>query len=290
MSQESTAARSRALVTLDREGGVVSPIRRYAGKAAAYSALGLLSTIGAFSLFSGDPLVVALSLVGTAAWGHGILVTRWLEQASVLMLRDELDQAERLLQRCLRPPWGSEGVRAHAHLRLAGVAARRGAHALAHQHARTASALFLAEYPSQPQFVRLSRCHEIRALVNTGQLAEARCQLEELGPAPGGDYLRVQHYLTELYVALAGGHVPFLDAALWERAELAWRMPSSGPLLLLLAWAFAQLGDHTTARQLLAGGHNVLDEPLVKTLPLLAEWLGRCEPLALERVAQTTTG
>ncbi|MFO0573937.1 MAG: tetratricopeptide repeat protein [Polyangia bacterium] len=274
--------RERALVALDPQGAVVSPLRRYAGRAAAYGALSILSTIGVCSLAAGDPLVLALSLVGTAAWGHGILVTRWLEQASLLMQRGRLDEAEALLQRCLRPPWGSEGVRAHANLRLAGVLTRRGQHDKAAAIAREAAALFQTEYPPQPQFVRLARYQEIRALVSAGKQPDARILLEEVSDPPVGEYLRLQHYLTELYVALGDGRLPFLEAPLRERVRLAERDPQQAGLLGLCGWGFYKLGELEQARHLLrlsvelqpsAGLAVDEHEPIAQTLPLLHRFL-----------------
>jgi hypothetical protein len=256
-------------VAIDRSGAVMSPLRRYVGRAAAYGALSILSTIGVCSLASGDPLVMALSLVGTAAWGHGLLVTRWLEQASALMLRGELDRAEVLLRRCLRPPWGSEGVRAHAHLRLSGIATRRGDHAQAVRDARQAVSLFASEYPPQPQFVQLARYQEIRALVSDSRLPDARYLLEDLGEPPAGDYLRAQHFLTEMYVALAEDRMPFLDAPLWDRTQVALGTPQAVPLLALCCWGFYKLGDEDMSRHLLALTLERCDEPLERTMPLL---------------------
>lgn len=263
----------RTLVALDRSGGVISPIRRYIGRAAAYGALGLLATIGVCSLASGDPLVMALSLVGTAAWGHGILVTRWLERASALMLRGQLERAEGLLRRCLRPPWGSEGVRAHAHLRLSGIATRRGDHFQALTEAQQAAALFSAEYPPQPQFVQLARYQEIRALVSANRLADARYLLEELGAPPLGEYLLLQHYLTELYVALGDGRMPFLDEQLWKRTDAALHTPGSAALLALCSWGYFKLDEPELARHLLVTALERRDEPLDRTMPLLWRWM-----------------
>ena len=263
----------RALVAIDRDGFVIPPLRRYAGQAAAYSALGLLGTIGFYTLAAGDPLVMALSLVGTAAWGHGILVTHWLERASALMLRGDLDGAELLLRRCLRPPWGSEAVRAQAHLRLSTLHSRRGEHRQAQESAEVAVRLFSAEYPPQPQFVQLSRYQEIRSLINVGKQADARFRFEEMDALPLGDFLRAQHYLTELYIALVDDRLPLLDAALWERSELALRTPSAEPLIALCAWGFSQLGERATSRDLLSLAQQRIREPLDRTLPFLHRWI-----------------
>ncbi|MBL9008170.1 MAG: hypothetical protein JNJ46_28180 [Myxococcales bacterium] len=276
LAQSATASSEpaqRALVAIDRDGFVIPPLRRYAGQAAAYSALGLLGTIGVYTLAAGDPLVMALSLVGTAAWGHGILVTHWLERASARMLRGDLDGSEALLRRCLRPPWGSEAVRAQAHLRLSSLYSRRGEHRQAHESAEIAVRLFSAEYPPQPQFVQLSRYQEIRSLVNIGKQADARYCMDEIDPIPIGDFLRAQHYLTELYIALVDDRLPMLDAALWERSELALRTPSAEPLIALCAWGFSQLGERSTSRDLLSLAQQRIREPLDRTLPFLHRWI-----------------
>jgi tetratricopeptide (TPR) repeat protein len=267
------AVAERSLVAIDRDGNVIPALRRHVAQAAAYGALGLLGTIGFYTLAAGDPLVMALSLVGTAAWGHGILVTHWLERASALMLRGELDTAEALLRRCLRPPWGSEAVRAQAYLRLSTLYSRRGEHRQAQEAAELAIRLFSAEYPPQPQFVQLSRYQEIRALVGAGKQADARLHFAEIETLPIGDYLRGQHYLTELYIALVDNRLPILDAALWERCELALRTPSAEPLIALCAWGFFCLGEASTARDLLGTARSRISEPLAQTMPQLQRWM-----------------
>lgn len=270
-----TGAKERALVAIDSQGGVISPLRRVAGRAAVYGALSILSGIGMCSLFSGDPLVLALSLVGTAAWGHGLLVTRWLEQASFCIHAERLDEAEQLLLRCLRPPWGSETVRGHAYLRLSTVAHHRGRHDEAATQARRAAELFANEYPPQPQFLALAQCQEIQALVSLGRLAEARRKFAELGSPPTGEYLRAHHHLVELYLALANGQIPFLDEALWERAHLALHTDHAPALLGLCAWGFERLGEDNHAAEFAELCKKRCGEPLPLTFPLLARYLER---------------
>lgn len=272
---EDASAKERALVAIDSRGAVVSPLRRHAGRAAIYGALTILSGIGACSLLSGDPLVLALSLVGTAAWGHGLLVTHWLEQASAFIHSARLDEAEKILLRCLRPPWGSETVCGHAHLRLATVATNRGLHEEALSHARKAAQYFESEYPPQPQFLRLVKLQEVRALLSSGKLAEARRVFAALGPAPDGDYLRAHHFQTELYLALCEGQIPFLDDDLWERARLALHTDHAPALLGLCAWGFSRLGEEDTAAEFQVLCKKRCREPMDKTLPLLARYLSQ---------------
>jgi hypothetical protein len=268
----------RALVAIDTQGAVISPLRRYAGRAAVYGALSILSGIGVCSILSGDPLVLALSLVGTAAWGHGLLVTRWLEQASQLIHVSRLDEAESLLQRCLRPPWGSEAVRGHAHLRLSTVASHRGDHDAALEQARLAAALFSGEYPPQPQFLSLARYQEVRALVSLGKQADARRHFAAISYPPAGDYLRAHFYVTELYLALGDGQIPFLDGPLWERAQLALDTDHAPPLLGLCAWGFDRLGEEDAAHHFRVLCQRRCGERVQSTLPLLGRYLEQAQP------------
>ncbi|HRI52435.1 MAG TPA: hypothetical protein PLW65_19860, partial [Pseudomonadota bacterium] len=96
---------------------------------------------------------------------------------------------------------------------------------------------------------------------------------EELGEPPSGDYLRAQHYLTELYVALAEDRMPFLDAPLWDRTQVALATPQAVPLLGLCCWGFHKLGDEEMSRHLLALTLSRDDEPLERTMPLLWRFL-----------------
>ncbi|MCS6914953.1 MAG: hypothetical protein RMK29_11425 [Myxococcales bacterium] len=269
-------ATPRTLVSLDSRGRVRSPLRRTMERAAAYGALGLMGSMTLVSASLGDPLGMTIGLTATAMWAHGVVVARWLERASALMIHGHLDQAEVLLRRCLQPPWGSHSVRAHAHLRLAGVATRRGDHLMALAEAQAAIALFEEERPRQVQFLQVSRYQEVRALVSAGRLADARIKMEEMGPPPEGDYLRMQHYMSELYVALADGRMPFGDQPLWERAHMALQLSAAAPLLALCAWGYFKLGEQDMAWHLLQTAYDRLDgEPLDRMMPPLWQWMER---------------
>lgn len=271
-----TEATPRMLVSLDARGQVRSPVRRLLERAAAYGALGVMGSMTLVSASLGDPLGMTIGLTATAMWAHGVLVARWLERASALMIHGRLDDAEALLQRCLRPPWGSHSVRAHAHLRLCGVATRRGDHERALREAQRAIALFEEEHPRQVQFLQVARYQEVRAMVSTGRLADARYKMEELGDPPDGDYLRMQHFTSELYVALADGRMPFSDVPLWERAQMALRINAAAPLLALTAWGYDKLAEPDMAWHLLRTAYDRLDsEPLSRMMPLLWDWMER---------------
>ncbi len=269
-----TEATPRTLVSLDSRGQVRSPVRRVVERTAAYGALGLMASMTLVSASLGDPLGMTIGLTATAMWAHGVVVARWLERASALMIHGQLDQAESLLRRCLQPPWGSHSVRAHAHLRLSGVMTRRGDHAGALLEAQQSIALFEEERPRQIQFLHVARYQEIRALVSAGRLADARIRLEEMGPVPGGDYLRMQHYVSELYVALADGRMPFADQPLWERAHMALQLSAAAPLLALCSWGYFKLDEQDMAWHLLQTAYDRLDnEPLAQMMPLLWRWM-----------------
>ena len=267
-------ATPRTLVSLDSRGQVRSPVRRAVERGAAYGALGLMASMTLVSASLGDPLGMTIGLTATAMWAHGVVVARWLERASSLMIHGHLDQSETLLRRCLQPPWGSHSVRAHAHLRLAGVATRRGDHHSALADSQAAIALFEEERPRQVQFLQVARYQEIRSLVSAGRLADARVKLEEMGAVPGGDYLRMQHHVSELYVALADGRMPFADQPLWERTHMALQLSAAAPLLALCAWGYFKLGEIDMAWHLLQTAYDRVDgEPLDKMMPLLWRWM-----------------
>lgn len=269
-------ATPRTLVSLDSRGQVRSPARRVAERAAAYGALGLMASMTLVSASLGDPLGMTIGLTATAMWAHGVMVARWLEKASALMIHGHLDQAEGLLRRCLQPPWGSHSVRAHAHLRLAGVACRRGDHNQALLEVQQSIGLFEEERPRQAQFLQVARYQEVRALVSVGRLADARVKLEEIGAVPMGDYLRMQHHVTELYVALADGRMPFADGPLWERAHMALQLSAAAPLLALCAWGYFKLGEMDMAWHLLQTAYDRLDnEPIDRMMPVLWRWMER---------------
>lgn len=263
-------ATPRTLVSLDSRGQVRSPVRRVAERMAAYGALGVMASMTLVSASLGDPLGMTIGLTATAMWAHGVVVARWLERASALMIHGHLEQAEALLRRCLQPPWGSHSVRAHAHLRLSGVAARRGDHVQSLLEAQQALQLFEEEHPRQVQFLHVARYQEIRALVSAGRLADARVKMEQQGAPPWGDYLRMQHYVTELYVALVDGRMPFSDQPLWERTQMALQVSAAAPLLSLCAWGYFKLGEMDMAWHLLQTAYDRLDqEPLDQMMPAL---------------------
>jgi hypothetical protein len=190
------------------------------------------------------------------------------------MIHGQLDRAEALLRRCLQPPWGSHSVRAHAHLRLSGVMTRRGEHAQALLEAQRAVALFEEEHPRQMQFLQVARYQEVRSLVSAGRLADARVKMDEQGALPEGDYLQMQHYVTELYVALADGRMPFSDVPLWERTHMALQLSAAAPLLALCSWGYFKLGEDDMAWHLLQTAYDRLDnEPLSQMMPLLWRWM-----------------
>lgn len=270
----------RALVAVDTRGQVVPAWRRMGSQLAAYGALGMLGTIGAYTIAIGDPLIMVLSLVGTAAWGHGILVTRWLERSSSLILQGKLDEAQHVLERLLHPPWGSDGVRAHAYLRLAALLGRRGQHLESVDAAADAEELFEREYPPQPQFVALSRYSQVRGLVSAGELADARYRMSEIQAEdpPIGDFLRGQFHVTELYLALADDRLALSETDLLERSKLARDTTGAEPLYFLCAWGLCKLGHRSLGKDLLDLGHKHCGEPLDQTLPLLKRWVSSQHP------------
>ena len=99
------------------------------------------------------------------------------------------------------------------------------------------------------------------------------------------------HYLTELYIALVDNCLPLLDAALWERCELALRTPSAEPLIALCAWGFDSMGEHDMAWHVLGEAYDRLEGvPLLRTMPPLWRWMERARPKALAASSSLDTG
>ena len=164
-------------------------------------------------------------------------MTRWLEQASQLIHVSRLDEAESLLQRCLRPPWDRKRCAVmHAHLRLSTVASHRGDHETALSKRGSRQRMF-SEYPPQPQFLSLARYQSPCAGV-AGQTKPMRVVTLRRSRIRLRVTICAHFYVTELYLALGDGQIPFLDGPLWDRAQLALDTDHAPPLLGLCAWGF----------------------------------------------------
>jgi len=264
----------RAFVHVDNQGRVRSPARYRALQAISYGAAGTL-VVGVTAFYGallGIPgVAIGVGLSAYLAW-H-IRRGRRLEEATRLIVHDRLDEAEQLLVGILRSWRCPRPVKALAEQNLAMVFIRRGDFEKALEHQRAAMILY-AKLRSKSVFARTVEYGEVVTLVNLGRTGEARQRLEQRGAVPAGDYLRLQHWVAELYVCLAEGEHRLSPDELHERARVALSITGAGALLGLAAWAHAYKNDLDQAWHLLREAFDRREGfPIDRGLPKLHAWM-----------------
>jgi hypothetical protein len=265
-------ASSREFVYVDRKGRVMSPARLRFNQVASYGLMaGFLG--GATSLYyatmGSAGLVVGgvLGLWFARAIGTGLSLGAGLR----LMVADRFDEAAAVFTRIAGGRFVPRRLRANAELNLGHCRAIAGRHEEALALYRSSVARWAG---SRGLYAALARRSELGALINLGRLTEARARLTALGPAPQGEYLRLQHWTLELYLALAEGHHDFPEEELYRRSRAALAITTAAGLLGLLAWAYQQRGDQEMSRHLLAECLDRHFGPRISgALPLLQRWL-----------------
>jgi hypothetical protein len=265
----------RSFVHVDAKGNVRSPAR--------YKVLQAISYGSAAAIVGGVTLVYG-ALLGLPGVGIGVGLGAWvglhvrrgirLQQATRLLVHDRLDEAEALLREVLAGWRVPRNVRALAEQNLAALEVRRGNYESALDHQRAAMTLY-ARNRKKTLFAHTVEYAEITTLVNLERVGEARQRFEQQhGHVPEGDYLRLQHWVAELYVCLAEGEHRISADDLHERAKAALGITGAAGLLGLTAWAHAQLGDSDQAWHLLREAYDRMQGTAVeRALPRLYDWM-----------------
>ena len=275
MARSLAEARPKAFVHVDAHGNVRSPSRYRAIQAASYGAAGAI--VAGVTVVYGALLGVPGVAIGVGLGAYvGWHVRRGLklQRATRLLVHDRLDEAEALLKDVLAGWRVPRAVRALAEQNLGSVAVRRGDFEEALKHERAAMTLY-ARRRKRSLFSHTVDYAEITTLVNLGRVGEARQRLEQKhGVVPTGDYLRLQHWTSELYLCLAEGEHRLPADELHERAKTALGITGAAALLGLTAWAHAQLGDTDQAWHLLREAYDRKSGiGLERALPRLWEWM-----------------
>jgi tetratricopeptide (TPR) repeat protein len=264
------SARRNELVYVDKKGQVRSPTRFRIRQAVSYGLVGALG-VGT-PLFYGSlfgPIGLAGGLVVTALLGRGIRRGLQLRRAVVLSLHDREDEAMPVFEKIARS-WAPARLRAIAEQNLAACHVKRGDHAEALVHYRRAIEL----HPSRNPLAVAARYGEILSLVNIDRVQDAAALFVEVFPRPPeGDYLRVQHWVVELYLAMAGVEITLDAEDLHERARVALGMTTGAALLALLAWAHHRGGDLDQAWHLLREALDRDHARIQRALPKLQAWM-----------------
>jgi tetratricopeptide (TPR) repeat protein len=268
-------AAPRTFVHVDRKGQVRSPARYKALQAASYGAAAAI--VGGVTVMYGALLGVPGIGVGAAFaayFGWHLRRSRLLHKATVLLVHDQLDEAEALLRKVLASWRCPKHVAALAEQNLGAVYNRRGNFEEALAHQRAAMTLYARGNAKSPmrQVVEYA---EIITLVNLGRVGEARQRLDQKqGKVPEGDYLRMQHWGAELYVCLAEGEHRLDPEQLHQCAIAALKITGAAALLGLSAWAHWKLGDSDQAWHLLNEAYDRRQGVrLERALPLLWKWM-----------------
>lgn len=265
-------AKGQEFVHVDRKGRVRSPARLRALLVAYYT--GTIGLVGAgiavyYAALGPAGLVVG---VGLGAWvARALGGTFTLRLGQRLLMADRFDEAAAVFERLARARLVPRKLRALAEQNLAACRTIAGRH-------DEALALYRSSLKrwggSRALMPLLARGGEVLVLVNLGRLPEARAAFAALGPAPEGEYLLLQHWTMELYLALAEGGHALPEDELYRRARVALGITSAAGLLGLLAWAYQRLGDEEMSRHLLQECvDRHLGPRLSGTLPLLQRWL-----------------
>ncbi len=242
----------------------------------SYAAAGTVvaGVTGIYGALLGPPgVLIGLGLGAYLAW-H-VRRARRLQDAVTLLAHDRLEEAEQKLNevrfsfRCPRP------LRAMAEQNLGAIATRRGDYELALEHQRAALVLYARMRRKNPMR-QLTEYAEAVTLVNLGRTGEARQRFDaRIGEgAPVGDYLKLQHWVAELYICLAEGSHRIDGDELHSRARVALAVSGASALLALLAWAEHESGDRDFAWHLLREAFDRRRQlHLKEALPILAVWM-----------------
>ena len=234
-----------------------------------------MTLVTAFYWAVGGPSGLAVGGVLTLFLLRGLPALRRVNRASRLMASARFDEAESLLRRVVGSRWTSESLRGRAERLLAMAVVIRGDHqqALALQ----TSALQRMGRDRRRGFDRRALAYaQVVTLVNLDRVPEAAARFAALPRLLEGDYLRIQRAYAELYLALTEGRRQFDREELGWQAEQALTVPQGRAWLTLLAWAYEQMGDRTTAARLLATAETRPSAERVRAMfPKLADWLAR---------------
>lgn len=263
-------------VHVDQKGRVRSLARYRALRAVSVAGLGMAAALPiAYGLAFGPVgAIVGLGFTGLVA-GRAWPARR-LRYAAELIESERLDEADRQLDRVVKSPLAPRQIRATAILDQGVVCVRRGDHEGALAYVRKAL----------PRFVRGKRRPlagikadylEAQLLANLGRVDEARKRVDELGPEPEGEYLRVVYWTVDLYVSLCAGKHNLDADELHERARKGLTMTAGTLLIALAAWAHSAAGDADQAAHLLAEARDrltpLMEQRMRAGMPALAAWL-----------------
>jgi len=283
LADDLESAKPRQLVYVDRQGRVRSARRYRTMNRVGYGMIFAVSS-GAMVLYG---VALGISGVAIAAGAVGLGVLPWIHYVRLSrgvrhLVCDELDDAEALFAAVARGALVSRQLRACALHNLGAIAVRRQDFETALDWQQRSRALF-QRIRRKPVHAHMADLAAVQTLIELGRLGGAEALLAEIRERlPEGEYLQVQLWSAELYLAMGHDRHDFSDDELHRRARVALQITSAVGLLLLLAWAYWKAGDTDQAGHLMG---QAFDRPeglqLVETtMPRLWTWVREHEALA----------
>lgn len=254
--------------------GQVQPVQRSRARVGLLygilgASLGGLMLMGATSM--GIPGLLFAGFFGLFQVGMLAEFHR-LKRGLVLLASDDVEGCEKICRSVLRSPLASRQSKAQALGLLARAAAFRGDYETSLELTEQGMARcgWWSRGSVHVQMLAFGRVH---VLIELGRLAEARSMLEELGPEPEGDYLRLLHRTSTLYLAFASGLHEVDEDTLHAWSTEALRVLPSVGLLALTGWAYRMRGDDELADHLLTEALKRWVPPASRSMRRLDAWL-----------------
>lgn len=258
------------LIYVGRDGEVRSPSGVRNRQLAAYVAFGSITAAGVALAAISFPILIPFYAVLGGRFLGTVRAVNKVNEASVALSNGDATGGRALAEPVSRAWWAPGRVRALAELRVAIADALDGRGEEALERVRRARAKLPARL-IQHQF---SYYTEINLLTALGRIKEARVMLDNRGPIPSGEVLRLSYWIAQMHLAVAEGKLEIDDSDLHDRMRKGLSMTAGRDLLLLCAWGYAQRGEHDDARfawqQAMEreGSHR-----LALSMPKLAEWM-----------------
>ena len=261
------------LVYVGRDGEVKDPNNVRNRQLAAYVAFGGITAAGVALAATSFPVLIPFYLALGGRFIGTVRAVKRVNEASVALSNGDAATGRALAEPVAKAWWVPGRVRALAQLRVAIADALDGKGEQALDRVRQARAK-LSPRLIQHQF---SYYTEINLLTALGRIKEARLILEQRGPVPLGEVLKLSHWIAQMHLGVAEGAIPTSvidDTELHDRMRKGLSMTAGRDLLLLCAWLYAERGDHDEAR---FAWRQAMEregsQRLEIAMPKLAEWM-----------------
>jgi hypothetical protein len=270
------------------KGEVLSPLRYWVTAVVATGVLvPLCGAITVLLFLALGPFGLLLSAAFSLWVLASVMIGVRLRRGILLLAGGRIERSLEVLRGVASSWLAQRASRGIAEEGMAIGLAIQGQHEESLRHSRAALARLRGWTPN-PQarvYREVARHGEITMLATLGRMGEAKALFAGLGPVPEGEYLRLYHFTTELYLAFLGGSLTMEEDALYERARMGLSTTTATALLALSAWGYEKRGDREMFEHLLRPAlERAPGRKLAGPMPRLAAWMKeRGESLAEQR-------